>query len=55
MTMNEKLINISEEQQKFIDVALRGKNIHVDACIGSGKTKEIQHMCEGFTYKTTML
>lgn len=38
-------IQLSEEQNKFIDVALRGSNILVDACIGSGKTTTIQNLC----------
>lgn len=53
--MNEQLINLSEEQQNFIDVALSGKNILVDACIGSGKTTAIQHLCKAFPYKTKIL
>ena len=37
--------NLSDEQQKFIDLALQGNNILVDACIGSGKTTAIQCLC----------
>lgn len=37
--------NLSDEQQKFIDLALRGHNVLVDACIGSGKTTAIQCLC----------
>ena len=36
---------LSDEQQQFIDFALQGKNILVDACIGSGKTTAIQCLC----------
>ena len=36
---------LSEEQNKFIKIAQEGKNILVDACIGSGKTTAIQVLC----------
>ncbi|MBD5555698.1 MAG: AAA family ATPase [Roseburia sp.] len=36
---------LSSEQQLFIEKALQGENILVDACIGSGKTTAIQHLC----------
>ena len=38
-------IILSDEQQLFIENALQGKNILVDACIGSGKSTAIQHLC----------
>ncbi|MDE6426302.1 MAG: AAA family ATPase [Ruminococcus sp.] len=38
-------INLSEEQQNFVDYALKGQNILVNACIGSGKTTAIQLLC----------
>ena len=38
-------IHLSEEQQFFIQTALEGRNILVDACIGSGKTTAIQELC----------
>lgn len=38
-------INLSEEQNRVIETAKEGKNILVDACIGSGKTTTIQEMC----------
>ena len=37
--MNRTLqLNLTKEQKHFIKVALSGKNVLVDACIGSGKT-----------------
>ena len=36
---------LSEEQQYFVDKALEGCNILVNACIGSGKTTAIQKLC----------
>ncbi len=41
-------IVLSNEQKRFIAAALSGKNILVDACIGSGKTTAIQHLCSAF-------
>ena len=38
-------VKLSNEQQLFIEKALQGKNILVDACIGSGKTTAIQRLC----------
>lgn len=39
------ILKLSSEQQLFIEKALQGKNILVDACIGSGKTTAIQNLC----------
>ena len=38
-------IQLSEEQQDFVNKALEGHNILVNACIGSGKTTAIQLLC----------
>ncbi|TKA59167.1 hypothetical protein MBOVa_3960 [Mycoplasmopsis bovis 8790] len=37
--------NLTSEQQKMIDLVREGKNVLVDACIGSGKTTAIQVLC----------
>lgn len=42
----EQRIELSEEQQNFINKALEGHNILVNACIGSGKTTAIQLLCD---------
>ncbi|MEG3826332.1 AAA family ATPase [Mesomycoplasma ovipneumoniae] len=39
---------LTEEQQNVVDLALKGENILVDACIGSGKTSVIQVLCDKF-------
>lgn len=38
-------IRLTSEQEKFVKLSLLGKNILVDACIGSGKTTTIQYLC----------
>ena len=38
-------VKLSDEQRLFIEKALQGENILVDACIGSGKTTAIQNLC----------
>ncbi len=45
---------LSKEQQEFIDNALSGKNILVDACIGSGKTSSIQALCNMMSGKNIL-
>lgn len=39
---------LSAEQQLFIQRAHQGKNILVEACVGSGKTTAIQALCESY-------
>lgn len=41
-------IILTDEQQLFIEKALQGNNILVDACVGSGKTTSIQALCIRF-------
>ena len=37
---------LSDEQEYFVQKAIEGRNILVDACIGSGKTTSIQYLCD---------
>lgn len=46
---------LSNEQQIFIEKALQGENILVDACIGSGKTTAIQNLCNELPSKKKVL
>ena len=46
---------LSYEQQIFIEKALQGENILVDACIGSGKTTAIQNLCNELPGKKKVL
>lgn len=41
-------MELSKEQEHFVELALQNKNILVDACIGSGKTTSIQELCNRF-------
>ena len=41
-------MNLSEEQSKFVEIARKGKNILVDACIGSGKPQQFRHFVKNF-------
>ena len=47
--------HLSYEQQIFIEKALQGENILVDACIGSGKTTAIQNLCNELPSKKKVL
>ncbi len=49
------MIALSDEQLNFIDVAMRGENILVDACIGSGKTTAIQRLCDELPHDKKIL
>lgn len=53
--MKKKDIILSDEQQLFIDKAKEGRNILVDACIGSGKTTAIQKLCCDFPESVNIL
>lgn len=39
------LKDLSSEQQDLVRLALDGKNLLCDACIGSGKTSTINVLC----------
>lgn len=45
---NLTFYDLTEEQQNIINLALKGENVLVDACIGSGKTTVIQVLCNEF-------
>lgn len=54
--MNKQSVTqLSDEQELFLRRALLGDNILVDACIGSGKTTSIQHLCCAFPETTQIL
>lgn len=49
------MIHLSEEQQTFVEKALEGHNVLVNACIGSGKTTAIQLLCDRFSKNKSIL
>lgn len=48
-------IQLSREQELFAKHALEGKNILVNACIGSGKTSSIQYLCDQIPEEKSIL
>lgn len=42
---------LTDEQQELLNQTVRGNNVLVDACIGSGKTTTIQVLCNVFSKK----
>ena len=48
-------MDLSEEQKKFVKIAKEGKNILVNACIGSGKTTSIQALCKELPHNKKIL
>ncbi len=53
--MADTNFNLSEEQERFLLMAKAGKNILVDACIGSGKTTAIQRLCDALPPQKNIL
>lgn len=49
-----KYEDLSEEQQLFINYGVKGFNILVEACIGSGKTTAIQALCNAIRNKNIL-
>lgn len=47
--------DLTDEQEAFINKALKGNNVLVDACIGSGKTTAIQALCDRFDKSLSIL
>lgn len=48
------LSQLSDEQQEFVNIVKTGKNVLVDACIGSGKTTAIQVLCNEIADKNIL-
>ncbi len=53
--MRTQEIRLSDEQLHFIALGKSGKNILVDACIGSGKTTSIQKLCDQLPIESQIL
>ena len=49
------VFELSGEQAEFVRLAKTGCNILVDACIGSGKTTAIQHLCNELSSELKIL
>ena len=50
----EAWMELTQEQKDIIKTAMTGKNLLIDACIGSGKTTILQLLCNGFTGKRVL-
>lgn len=46
---------LTSEQQMMVDLAIKGENILVDACVGSGKTTSIQALCDAIPVNKKIL
>lgn len=47
-------MELTQEQKDIIKQAMTGKNLLIDACIGSGKTTILQLLCNEFTGKAVL-
>ncbi len=45
MSQGQTALRLSDEQARMIDAAVSGRNVIVDATVGSGKTTAIQQLC----------
>lgn len=45
MALSDVRPALTGEQEAFVDAVLSGRNVLVDACVGSGKTTAIQELC----------
>lgn len=44
--LNPHRHDLTDEQERFVSLALDGRNVLVEACVGSGKTTAIQELCD---------